>query len=510
MPTSSQTITTRSRHYLREGTLGMAYSGAMDSCGRCMKICLITINILTFIGGAVAVAVGGWVWASRSFSSTLLASNMFIASVGVVVVMGFAVMLLSILGCCGAAKEVKCMLLTYYILVLIIFLAMLVGGILQLVFREKIMSSLDRELSASIPYYGARHEYTRAWDETQTLLQCCGVRSYRDWNDNLPESCCREVYPGQRMDCKYSPNVTNMYSVGCLEVTTEFLRQNAAYIGIIAIVVAVIMVKAMKAVIDDRVPTLNPETTFRPIRLNPFAYRFEKTLNTDKVMLRRINYLQRTGGLVDCWNKSQTENYMRYMRIQRQGTFNQIRKENLILYKRFAEARSDQYTTSELDKLWRVFKDQVIKGAQLPFVLFKPERIDRGMKDNSFEKPPHLYRPRASMEIWVVGGCKMGKVTIELSRTSRRTLANCSCRLSRAVHVATHTRAREYSEHRSEFSIPGLAISEDLGVIIVPNLYCRGGDVCKDNGFGCYNPPGDDPMKPENFYLKHSVPGKRY
>jgi hypothetical protein len=41
-----------------------------------------------------------------------MSNNMFIASVAVVVVMGAAMMLLSLLGCCGAAKEVKCMLLT--------------------------------------------------------------------------------------------------------------------------------------------------------------------------------------------------------------------------------------------------------------------------------------------------------------------------------------------------------------------------------------------------------------
>lgn len=85
----------------------------------------------------------------------------------------------------------------YYILVFIIFVVMLVGGILLFVFRAKVLTTLEREMTASIPYYGVKHEYTRAWDDTQTYLQCCGVRSYKDWNDNVPESCCQEVYPGK-------------------------------------------------------------------------------------------------------------------------------------------------------------------------------------------------------------------------------------------------------------------------------------------------------------------------
>ncbi|KAM3968352.1 tetraspanin-9 [Aphomia sociella] len=223
----------------------MGMGGAMDSCGRCMKFSLICINVITLVGGALALGIGLWVWTSRSFSSTLLSNNMFIASVAVVVAMGAAMMLLSLLGCCGAAKEVKCMLLTYYILVFIIFVVMLVGGILQFVFREKVLTTIDREMYAAIPYYGVKHEYTKAWDDTQTYLQCCGVKSYKDWNDNVPDSCCREVYPGKRLDCKASPNPTTMYVDGCLNKVVVFLREDAVYVGAAAIVVALIMLLAL-------------------------------------------------------------------------------------------------------------------------------------------------------------------------------------------------------------------------------------------------------------------------
>ncbi|XP_045492121.1 leukocyte surface antigen CD53-like isoform X2 [Colias croceus] len=225
--------------------VAMAMSGAMDSCGRCMKVSLVAINVVTFLGGLLAVAIGAWIWTSRSFSSTLMSNNMFIASVVVVVAMGAAIMLLSFLGCCGAAKEVKCMLLTYYILVFIIFVAMLVGGILLFVFREKVLSTLDREMHASIPNYGVKHEYTKAWDDTQTYLQCCGVKSHNDWNGNVPESCCKELYPGKRLDCKYSPNPTTMHMDGCLNKTIDLLREDAAYVGAVAIIVALVMVLAL-------------------------------------------------------------------------------------------------------------------------------------------------------------------------------------------------------------------------------------------------------------------------
>ncbi|XP_023942148.1 leukocyte surface antigen CD53 [Bicyclus anynana] len=242
-----------SKHHIGKSTrksqmhwsLAMAMGGAMDSCGRCMKVSLVIINVLTLIGGALALGIGLWIWVSRSFPSTLMMNNMFIASVAVIVVMGAAVMFLSLLGCCGAAKEVKCMLLTYYILVFIIFVVMLVGGILLFVFRAKVLTTLEREMHASIPYYGVKHEYTKAWDDTQTYLQCCGVKSYKDWNDNVPESCCQEVYPGKRRDCKYSQNPTTMYMDGCYSRTVDLLREDAVYVGAVAIIVALIMVLAL-------------------------------------------------------------------------------------------------------------------------------------------------------------------------------------------------------------------------------------------------------------------------
>lgn len=44
---------------------------------------------------------------------------------------------------------------------------------------------------------------------------------------------------------------------------------------------------------------------------------------------------------------------------------------------------------------------------------------------------------------------------------------------------------------------------------VVPELYCRCGDVAKDNGFGCYLPEGEsEPMGAENYKLGHTIPGK--
>ena len=92
--------------------------------------------------------------------------------------------------------------------------------------------------------YGSRRDITQAWDQTQERLQCCGVDTWHDWNrfGPIPESCCQEIFGGQRKECTLFPTITNLYSQGCLYVTSNFIRDHAAIIGGTSIAVAIIMV----------------------------------------------------------------------------------------------------------------------------------------------------------------------------------------------------------------------------------------------------------------------------
>lgn len=126
----------------------------------------------------------------------------------------------------------------------LIFVVLIVGSILGYVFREKVVQTMRQEMYASLPYYGNRRTVTLAWDETQTRLKCCGVESYRDWYGSIPESCCQETYGGQRKPCVYEPSPLNLYINGCLNVTTEFVRQHASVIAGAGITVAVFLLLA--------------------------------------------------------------------------------------------------------------------------------------------------------------------------------------------------------------------------------------------------------------------------
>lgn len=121
---------------------------------------------------------------------------------------------------------------------------MLVGGILGYVFCEKVETTMRNTMLGSIRLYDQNKAIANAWDATQTRLKCCGVTSYEEWI-SVPDSCCKPpaINKLQRCHLLISQNDTSsLYRNGCLNVTTAYVKENAALIGGAGIVVACLMV----------------------------------------------------------------------------------------------------------------------------------------------------------------------------------------------------------------------------------------------------------------------------
>ncbi|XP_047989725.1 LOW QUALITY PROTEIN: peptidyl-prolyl cis-trans isomerase E-like [Leguminivora glycinivorella] len=246
----------------------------------------------------------------------------------------------------------------------------------------------------------------------------------------------------------------------------------------------------MRHIVDDHPPELFPDMYLKPRRLNYYAQQLEHNMNVNKDLLKKINIIQRTGGFVDCWTRPEpTNTYNKLMVKKRQRDLDTVQNQNEYFYNRLLIARSEQPSTKQFDEMWKDTKQKLILGASLPFILFKTEKIDRGVHDPAFDKPMHIFRSKVALDIRVVAGAKIGKVMIELFSD----IAPRTCQLFLSL-VKGDKRGYAYT---------GCRIFR-----IVPDLYCRGGDVEKDNGYGCFLPDGEtEPSTPENFELKHSVPG---
>merc|ERR1719350_665786 len=70
----------------------------------------------------------------------------------IIVISSCIIIFLSIFGCFAAFKEVKCLLLTYFVFMSLLFVILLVGGILSYIFREQVTNTIQAifELFGSI------------------------------------------------------------------------------------------------------------------------------------------------------------------------------------------------------------------------------------------------------------------------------------------------------------------------------------------------------------------------
>ncbi|KAG5832853.1 hypothetical protein ANANG_G00295600, partial [Anguilla anguilla] len=202
-------------------------------------------------GGRAILGVGVWVKvdsgsllnflsginnAPSELSQVLNVGYLLIAVGAVLLVIGF-------LGCCGAARESKCMLMLFFVIVLIIFIAEVAGAIVVLVFKSLVTSlvhTVGREVVKNIhSAYGKNQDFTGILNTTMDGLKCCGFYGYNDFTGSAftnatqqyPAICCGSA-PCNQTGANQS-NVT-----GCYDRVVRLIEDNVIVLGAVALGIA--------------------------------------------------------------------------------------------------------------------------------------------------------------------------------------------------------------------------------------------------------------------------------
>ncbi|XP_041792000.1 tetraspanin-1 isoform X2 [Chelmon rostratus] len=199
-------------------------------CFTFVKLMMVLFNLLIFLGGLTLLAMGIWVSVDGGSFLQLLgpfsSQAMQFVNVGFFcIAIGAVLVLLGLLGCCGAHKESKCLLLT-------------AEGIL----RAWATPALQKD-------YGRDPVVTRIWNSTMTELKCCGFTNFTDFvgsefekenGGSLPPSCCRTNSAPCRSDEAEQSAVQ-----GCFEHILQNLKEHANIVGGIAAGIGVLEIAAM-------------------------------------------------------------------------------------------------------------------------------------------------------------------------------------------------------------------------------------------------------------------------
>jgi len=257
----------------------------MGCLNKMVKYTLFATNLLIFILGAAVLSLGIWTLVDKySFDKItekamneckgdteckegLKSLNKIASATYILIAISALIVIIAFFGCCGAYKENKCMLGTYFTIILALFIAMVVGTVMitQGDLGEKIKVSLKKELKMYDDTPEDNNAKAQAsntfWNLVQEELRCCGVDSFTDWTDNTdkdfhfnnnfnkPKGCCKKDREGKTLDpdgieyndCRKSADSQKYYFEGCYTLIEKQVKDNQNILVGVAIGVIIFM-----------------------------------------------------------------------------------------------------------------------------------------------------------------------------------------------------------------------------------------------------------------------------
>jgi len=202
-----------------------------------VKYLVFIANLIFALAGLALIVVGVLIKLQVSKIDEVLPRDFAWAPI-LSIVVGAIVFITAFLGCCGAVKESPCMLTTFAIILLTIFIIQVAIGVyafLQIRSTDELKKKESTALTDAFRDYPRTRELV---DFVQGIAQCCGTDGPGYWythfhNDTVPASCCAEnVKP-----C--TSHVAN-YRSGCIDRVFDLLMQSSKIIGGVAIGIAAV------------------------------------------------------------------------------------------------------------------------------------------------------------------------------------------------------------------------------------------------------------------------------
>uniref|UniRef100_A0A8R1XU11 Tetraspanin n=1 Tax=Onchocerca volvulus TaxID=6282 RepID=A0A8R1XU11_ONCVO len=237
------------------------------SCGaRCLKFCLFVFNLIFLLCGFICVGIGTWLVLDRYAVDSLAAASekvqvtddglrelaskpAAVRQIGYVLIIGgIIVIVVSFLGCCGAAKEWRVLLCCYATCLMIILATQIAAAIYAAMHSHMFEQDFRQILKASLKLYNGTDTTSKvsddtalmkaAWDKIMIEKSCCGVDSkIGDFNESgwyqltgrkhhFPPACCPPDKDGILME--FCP------TIGCYAKIKDSVQALSTHFKIVA------------------------------------------------------------------------------------------------------------------------------------------------------------------------------------------------------------------------------------------------------------------------------------
>lgn len=208
-------------------------------------------------GVGVATVVLASIFISKNGEyGSLLAKGTFTLPICILIA-GLCILLLGFFGCCGALKENSCMLYTYSAIVMVLFIAEVVLGILIFVYTDEAEEILTKGMEGVFNDYGQQDEaLTKSLDLAQQELHCCGIHGYQDWKNftygegtgNVAMGCCLKQTDNCNQgvaDKPVSEAEEVIYTQGCYQAIKDDLQSVVVALGVTTLILGLVQLASI-------------------------------------------------------------------------------------------------------------------------------------------------------------------------------------------------------------------------------------------------------------------------
>ncbi|XP_065120761.1 tetraspanin-1 [Paramisgurnus dabryanus] len=215
----------------------------------CVKFMMVVFNLIVFLMGACLTATGTWaIVAGTEFLRVIvpfMTEYLKHANVSVLfIIMGSIMVMMGLLGCCGAQKESKCLLITFFSIIVIIWVTQVSAGAAVINLSRFTEITLQEWAKPQLKnQYGKHNAFTNLWNSTMTTLRCCGFSNYTDFSESYYYQQNKPLYPPTccALPASYpcvEQNAASSHMMGCYKTIVKLVKRNLHIFGAIALGVA--------------------------------------------------------------------------------------------------------------------------------------------------------------------------------------------------------------------------------------------------------------------------------
>ncbi|XP_034434206.1 tetraspanin-12 [Hippoglossus hippoglossus] len=211
---------------------------AREDAVRCLRCLLYALNVLFWLMSACVLGVAAWIRDSLNTVLTLTAhTRLEEAAVltyspavhPVIITVCCFLIIVAMVGYCGALR-CNLLLLSWYLCSLLVIFCVELASAVWTYDQPSVQRSDMISLKSRMSNYGLqRYQWlTHTWNSFQTQFKCCGVMYFTDWLEMTemewpPDSCCSNQYPGCARHARHH-DLSDLHQEGCGPKIYSFIR----------------------------------------------------------------------------------------------------------------------------------------------------------------------------------------------------------------------------------------------------------------------------------------------